>query len=110
VYDLGCDYGQYIYEDDYMVFHRNGETNFPRKAYGIWYLAQYVRFKYLAKEPDYNAIADKLILQDLYKEVAGEMNIAIPDDDMKPFTIELDQVTFDPLNPGESLKKYKPVM
>ena len=110
VYDLGCDYGQYTYEDDYMVFHRNGETNFPRKAYGIWYLAQYVRFKYLAKEPDYNAIADKLILQDLYKEVAGEMNIAIPDDDMKPFTIELDQVTFDPLNPGESLKKYKPVM
>lgn len=110
VYDLGCDYGQYTYQDDYMVFHRKGETNFPRKAYGIWYMAQYVRFQYLAQEPDYKAIADKLILQDLYKEVAGEMNIPVPDDDMKPFTIDLDKVTFDPNAPGESLKKYKPVM
>lgn len=110
VYDLGCDYGQYFYDDDYMLFHRDGQTNFPRKAYGIWYMAQYVRFKYLDKEPDYKRIADKLILQDLYKEVANEMDIPIPDDDMQPFTIDLDKVTFDPEKPGESLKNYKPVM
>lgn len=110
VYDLGCDYGQHTYQDDYMLFHRNGETNFPRKAYGIWYMAQYVRFKYLEHEPDYSAIADKLILQDLYREVAREMNIRVPDNDMQPFTIDLDKVTFDPNAPGESLKKYKPLM
>ena len=110
VYDLGCDYGQYSYDDDYMVFHRGGETNFPRKAYGIWYMAQYVRFNYLKEEPDYKAIADKLILQDLYKEVANEMNIHVPDDDMQPFTIDLDKVTFDPAKPGESLKNYKSIM
>ena len=110
VYDLGCDYGQYTYQDDYMVFHRRGETNYPRKAYAVWYMAQYVRFGYLAAEPDYKAIADKLILQDLYREVAGEMNIPVPDDDMRPFTIDLDNMTFDPNAPGESLKKYKPVM
>ena len=110
VYDMGCDYGQHQYKDDYMVFHRNGETNYPRKAYGIWYLAQYVRFKYLEKEPDYKAIADKLIMQDLYEEVAKEMNIPLPADDMQPFTVDLDKVTFDPANPGESLKRYKPIM
>lgn len=110
VYDMGCDYGQVVYDDDYMVFHRGGETNYPRKAYGIWYMAQYVRFKYLDKEPDYQAIADRLILQDLYEEVAGEMNIPVPDDDMKPFTIELDGVTFDPAEPARSLKNYKPVL
>lgn len=110
VYDMGCNYGQHRYEDDYMFFHRNGETNFPRKAYGIWYMAQYVRFKYLDKEPDYKGIAEKLILQDLYKEVANEMKISVPDDDMQPFTIDLDKVTFDPANPGESLKNYKPLM
>jgi nitrate/nitrite transport system substrate-binding protein len=93
-----------------MLFHREGETNFPRKAYGIWYMAQYVRFKYLEKEPAYKAIADKLILQDLYREVADEMNIAVPADDMQPFTIDLDKVTFDPARPTESLKNYKPVM
>lgn len=110
VYDLGCNYGQYRYEDDYMLFHRDGETNYPRKAYGIWYMTQYVRFKYLDKEPDYKAIADKLILQDLYEEVAAEMKIPVPNDDMQPFTIDLDQVTFDPNDPGASLKNYKPVM
>jgi nitrate/nitrite transport system substrate-binding protein len=110
VYDLGCDYGQYTYKDDYMLFHNGGQTNFPKKAYGIWYMAQYVRFNYLKEEPDYKAIADKLILQDLYTEVAKEMNIPIPDDDMKPFTIDLDKVTFDPNKPGESLKNYKPIM
>jgi nitrate/nitrite transport system substrate-binding protein len=98
------------YKDDYMFYHRGGETNFPRKSYGIWYLAQYVRFDYLKEAPDYKAIADKLILQDLYKEVAKEMNIAVPDDDMKPITIDLDKVTFDPNDPAGSLKNYKPVM
>jgi nitrate/nitrite transport system substrate-binding protein len=107
---MGCDYGQYRYTDDYMLFHRNGQTNFPRKAHGIWYLAQYLRFGYLKAEPDYKAIADKLIMQDLYSEVALEMGIPVPDDDMKPFTIELDKVTFDPENPGESLKNHKPLM
>lgn len=110
VYDIGCDYGQYTYKDDYMLFHRGGETNFPRKAYGIWYMAQYVRFNYLNEQPDYKAIADKIILQDLYKEVAAEMNIPVPDDDMKPFTIELDKITFDPNDPSGSLKNYKPIM
>jgi nitrate/nitrite transport system substrate-binding protein len=110
VYDMGCDYGQREYTDDYMLFHRDGQTNYPRKAHGIWYLAQYVRFGYLTGNPEYAAIADKLILQDLYNEVAGEMNIAIPEDDMKPFTIGLDQVTFDAKDPVTSLKAYKPVM
>ena len=110
LYDMGCDYGQYQYQDDYMLFHRGGQTNFPRKAHGIWYLAQYVRFNYLQAEPEYKSIADKLILQDLYTEVAREMNIPVPDDDMKPFMIELDKVVFDPENPGASLKNYKPIM
>ena len=109
-YDMGCEYGQYQYKDDYMLFHRGGQTNYPRKAYGIWYMAQYVRFNYLQEEPDYKAIADKLILQDLYKEVVEEMNIPLPDDDMKPFTIELDKVVFDPENPTALLRDYKPVM
>ena len=69
-----------------MMFHRGGAVNFPRKAHGIWFMAQYVRFGYLQHAPDYKAIADKLILQDLYAEVAKSMKIAIPDDDMKPFT------------------------
>jgi nitrate/nitrite transport system substrate-binding protein len=97
-YDLGCG-GIHTYTGDYMMFHRGGATNFPRKSHAIWFLAQYVRFDYLPEAPDYKAIADKLVLQDIYIEVAKSMNIAIPDDDMKPFTVELDEVLFDPAKP-----------
>ena len=103
-YNLGCDQGMEIYRDDYMLFHRNGETNFPRKSHAIWFMSQYVRFDYLKESPDYKSIADKLILTDLYKEVAASMNVKVPDDDMKPFSLEIDKVKFDPANPSEYLK------
>jgi nitrate/nitrite transport system substrate-binding protein len=106
-YNLGCDQGTEIYTDDYMLYFRNGETNFPRKSHAIWFMAQYLRFDYLQTAPDYKAIADKLILQDLYTEVAASMNIKIPVDDMKPFTIQLDKATFDPNNPSDYLKLAK---
>jgi len=103
-YNLGCDQGTEIYTNDYMLFHRNGETNFPRKSHAIWFMTQYLRFDYLKEAPDYKAIADKIILQDLYKEVAAEMKIKVPEDDMKPFIIDLDKAKFDPNNPAEYLK------
>jgi len=109
-YNLGCDQGTEIYTDDYMLFHRNGETNFPRKSHAIWFMAQYLRFDYLKEAPNYKAIADKLILQDLYKEVAASMKIKTPDDDMKPFSLELDKTKFDPNSPGEYLKVAKGIL
>lgn len=98
-YDLGAGLGEKIYSDDYMLYHKGGAVNFPRKSHAIWFMSQYVRFGYLKDAPDFAAIADKLIMQDLYKEVASSLNIPVPDDDMKPFTVKLDNVTFDPANP-----------
>jgi nitrate/nitrite transport system substrate-binding protein len=108
-YNLGCDQGTEIYTDDYMLFHRAGETNFPRKSHAIWFMAQYMRFDYLKEAPDYKAIADKLILQDLYKEVAASMKIKVPEDDMKPFTIDLDKAKFDPNSPADYLKQVNSI-
>ena len=101
-YDLGCG-RSHTYTDDYMMYHRGGATNFPRKSHAIWFMAQYVRFGYLHEAPHYREIADKLILQDLYVEVARSMNISVPDDDMKPFTVDLDKAVFDPANPEAAL-------
>jgi nitrate/nitrite transport system substrate-binding protein len=106
-YNLGCDQGTEIYTDNYMLFHRNGEANFPRKSHAIWFMSQYTRFEYLKTPVDYKAIADKLIMQDLYKEVATSMKIKIPDDDMKPFTVDLDKVKFDPNMPDSFVKISK---
>ena len=86
-----------------MMFHRGGQANFPRKAHGIWFMAQYVRFGYLPQAPDYKAVADKLVLQDVYAEVAKSVGLSIPDDDMKPFTIDLDKAVFDPAKPELAL-------
>jgi len=101
-YDLGCDQS-HTYTDDYMMFHRGGAVNFPRKAHGVWFIAQYVRFGYSQNAPDYKAVADKLVMQDLYAEVAKGMRIAIPEDDMKPFMLDLDEAVFDPNAPDAAL-------
>ncbi|MES2731533.1 MAG: CmpA/NrtA family ABC transporter substrate-binding protein [Bacteroidota bacterium] len=106
-YELGCNQGQQIYTDDFMLFHKNGLVNMPRKSHAIWAMAQYVRFDYLKEAPDYQAIADKLVLSDLYKEVAASMKIKVPEDDMKPFALQLDKLTFDPNKPAEYLKLAK---
>ena len=106
-YDIGCDLGVQKYKDDYMLFHNNGFVNAPRKAHGMWFLAQYVRFGMLSSAPDYKEIADKLILDDLYEEVAKSMGIAVPTDGMKPFKTNLEPTIFDPANPAKYLSTAK---
>lgn len=106
-YNLGVGLGQKKFTSDTMMFHRNGDVNFPRYSYGLWFLTQYVRFGKLPKLPDDpEGLVKDLILQDLYKEVAGEMKIAIPTDDMKPFKITVDKAAFDPKDPAAALKVY----
>jgi nitrate/nitrite transport system substrate-binding protein len=105
-YDLGAGLGEKTFTDDTMLFHKGGAVNLPRKAHAIWFMSQYVRFGYLKDAPDYAGIADKLILSDLYKEAADALKVAIPDDAMKPFTLKLDNVTFDPADPAKSLKLW----
>jgi nitrate/nitrite transport system substrate-binding protein len=106
IYELGGGLPNKIFKGDYMLFHKNGAVNFPRKAHAIWFLTQYVRFGYLKALPDVNAIASKLILTDLYKEVAKEMKIGVPGDDMNSFTVKLDNVKFDPKNPAGYLAAH----
>jgi nitrate/nitrite transport system substrate-binding protein len=104
-YDVGCNQ-MHTYTDDYMMYHRGGATNSPRRSHAIWFMAQYVRFGYLTRPPEYEAIADKLILRQVYAEVAKEMGIPVPDDDMKPFTLDLDKALFDPADPEVSLAGF----
>ena len=106
-YNLGCNQGTEVYDNDYMLFHKGGTVNYPRKSYAIWAMAQFVRFGYLKEAPNYKAIADKLVLQDLYEEVAKSMKVKIPTDDMKPFSLTLDKTIFDPSNPAAYLKVVK---
>jgi nitrate/nitrite transport system substrate-binding protein len=103
-YDMGNGIGTKKYLSDRMQYFRGGRTPYPRLSYGIWFMAQYQRFGYLKQAPDYKAVAKKLIMQDLYLEVAKEMGIPVPQDDMKPWQITLDKAVFDPNNPAAYLK------
>ncbi len=94
--DLGCDLGVQKYKDDYMTFYNNGVVATPKKSYVMWFLAQYVRFGMLKSAPDYKGIAEKLVLDDLFAEVAKEMSVPVQPD-MQPFKTALD-VNFDPNN------------
>ena len=109
-YHLGSTLGKKQFTDDTMMFYRDGDTNFPRTSHAIWFMTQYTRFGMAKSEPDYDAIAKKVLLQDVYKEVAEEMKISVPDDDMKPFLVKADAATFDPTKPDLALKHYATLM
>ncbi|MGG9972592.1 CmpA/NrtA family ABC transporter substrate-binding protein [Ferruginibacter sp. SUN002] len=104
--NVGCKFGEKKYTDDYMKFYDGGATNFPRKSYGIWFLAKYVEWGLLPTAPaNYKEVADKIIMQDLYNEVIGEMKLSSPDDDMKPFKLTIENKVFDPNNVEAYIKK-----
>jgi nitrate/nitrite transport system substrate-binding protein len=104
-YILGNDLGMKLFRGDQMRFHRAGKVNFPRKAHAIWFLSQYVRLGLLKAEPNYNAIASSVILGDLYREVAAAEKVPVPNDDMAPFDVKLDGVSFDPRKPSKEAKR-----
>ena len=104
-YDFGNGLGTRQFLDDRMIFSKGGKVSMPRLAHGIWFLAQYARFGYKPFPSDAKAIADKLIMQDLYKEVAKEVGLSLPNDDMKSWTMTLDKSKFDPNNPAAYLKE-----
>jgi nitrate/nitrite transport system substrate-binding protein len=104
-YDLGCELGVQKYKDDYMTFYNNGIVNMPKKSYTTWFLAQYVRFGYLKAEPNYKAISEKLVLDDLFAEVAKEMGVPVQQD-MQVIKTNYD-VAFDPNNVSAYLKTTK---
>lgn len=104
-YGLGSNLGSKEYTDDYMRFFRDGLTNAPRSSYVYWFLAQYQRFGLLKEAPPYQEIADKLLMTDLYREVAESEGVAVPDDDMEPFGVKLDGVEFDPAKVEEEARR-----
>ncbi len=103
--DLGCDLGVQKYKENCMRFYNNGVVNTPLKSYAMWFMAQYVRFGMLKAEPNYAAVADKVVLDDVFAEVAKEMNVPVQLD-MKAFKTNYD-VIFDPSNIPAYLKATK---
>jgi nitrate/nitrite transport system substrate-binding protein len=99
IYDLGAGLGTKDFAGKQMQFFRDGQVSAPRRGHAIWFLSQYQRLGLLKDAPPYQELADQLILRDLYAEVAKAEAITVPDDDMSPFTVKLDEARFDPAKP-----------
>ena len=67
--------------------------------------AEYVRLGLLSSPPAFTKIANELMLTDLYTKVAKREGITVPADDMSPFEVKLDGVTFDPKKPLVETKR-----
>jgi len=100
------DYGDGRSEQDpnYMIFSQRN-CNYPQPKYAAWWLSQFRRWGMVKSAPDYTAIVNKVIRSDLYREVAKEMSITVPKDDMKKEAL-FDKVEFDPAKPEEYVKKF----
>ena len=59
------------------------------------------RLGLLHRAPDYAQITDSLIARDLYADVAQAEGIPVPDNDMSPSTVALDDARFDPSAPEQ---------
>lgn len=104
-YVVGAGLPNRTYKGTQMRFFRDGLVNMPRRSHGIWFMSQYQRFGLLKEAPPYEEIVDSIILSDLYAEVAKAEGIDVPDDDMTPFEVKLDGVTFDPSKPDKEASR-----
>ena len=100
-YEIGVGLGRRAFPDTPMLFHRGGLANPPRRRDAIWFLAQYQRLGLVRGALDHAAIADDLLMRDLYADVAAAEGVAVPGDDMEPFTVALDGALFDPRRPED---------
>jgi nitrate/nitrite transport system substrate-binding protein len=108
---LGRMLGEYDYGDGrkekdryYMTFF-DRHTNFPLKSHGVWWLSQFRRWGMVKEPPDYRALVDRVHRPDIYREVAREMGLESPREDMKKETL-FDGVAFDPADPEKYAKGF----
>ena len=92
-------------DPNYMTFLvRN--TNFPWKSHGVWWLSQFRRWGMVKEAPHDKGIVNQVLRPELLRDVAKEMSITMPKDDMKKETL-FDGVEFDPSKPEEYARNFR---
>ena len=108
---LGRLLGEYDYGDGrrerdkyYMTFF-DRQANFPLKSHGVWWLSQFRRWGMLKEPPDYKKVVDRVHRSDIFREVAKELGVETPREDMKKETL-FDGVPLDPAEPEKYAKSF----
>jgi nitrate/nitrite transport system substrate-binding protein len=109
---LGRMLGQYDYgdgrpaeQDKYYMTFFDRHTNFPWKSHGIWWLTQFRRWGMVKEGVDYAGLANRVHRPDIYREVAKELGLDVPQEDMRTETF-FDGIPFDPARPEEYARGF----
>ena len=92
-------------KDKYCMTFFDRQTNFPLKSHGVWWLTQFRRWGMVKEPPDYKGLVDRVHRPDIFREVAKEMGVETPREDMKKETL-FDGVAFDPAEPEKYAKGF----
>ena len=71
----------------------------------MWWLTQFRRWGMVKDAPDYRGLVDRVHRPDIFREVAREMGVETPREDMKKETL-FDGVAFDPAEPEKYAKSF----
>src|SRR5262245_9682216 len=102
-YDYGD--GRPVEQDKYYMTFFDRQTNFPWKSHGIWWLTQFRRWGMVKEGVDYTRLSNRVHRPDIYREVAREMGLDVPQDDVKQEKL-FDGVAFDPARPEEYARAF----
>jgi nitrate/nitrite transport system substrate-binding protein len=102
-YDYGD--GRPVEQDKYYMTFFDRNTNFPWKSHGIWWLTQFRRWGMVKEGVDYTGLANRVHRPDIYREVAKDMSLDVPQEDMRIETL-FDGITFDPAQPEEYARGF----
>jgi nitrate/nitrite transport system substrate-binding protein len=102
-YDYGD--GRPVDQDPYYMTFFDRHTNFPWKSHGIWWLSQFRRWGMAKEEVDYTGLVNRVHRPDIFREVAKEMGIETPGEDMKKET-RFDGIEFDPAQPEQYVRMF----
>ena len=77
------------------------------KSHGMWWLTQFRRWGMVKEAPDYKGLVDRVHRPDIFREVAKEMGVETPREDVKKETF-FDGVVFDPPPIPRSTQRASP--
>ena len=100
--------GRHVKNSPFKMFFFKNNASFPYKSHDTWFVTEDIRWGYLPKSTNINALVNKVNRSDLWRTAAKANGIsAIPAGDSRGVEVFFDGVRFDPSNPTAYLNSLK---
>ena len=100
--------GRRVKNSPFKMFFFKNNASFPYKSHDTWFVTEDIRWGYLPKSTNINALVNKVNRSDLWRTAAKANGItAIPAGDSRGVEVFFDGVKFDPSNPTAYLNSLK---